>query len=229
MRKHALAPIGAALLMGSFTASAQEVAPTEPEAQEQVASPQLQKTSEGSGDAEPEAVSEEGGPKTLSVEEIAAIPMPELAFDASTVRESDFEKYYYFHRAKTDFNAAYADIQECDALSSGISYYRGSAEPYPGYYATQYGIGGVIGSVIGEAIADAIYGSSLRRKTRRINMRNCMGFKGYQRYGLAKSLWREFNFEEGGGRVSDNVRDAALKRQALVASGPKPTGKVLQR
>ena len=77
-------------------------------------------------------------------------------------------------------------------------------------------------------MADAIFGSGQRRAIRRVNMRNCMGFKGYSRYGLPKEMWQEFNFEEGHGREEEDVRDRMLMQQALVASGPKPKGEVLE-
>jgi hypothetical protein len=160
--------------------------------------------------------------------DIAAVAMPALEFTETPDDAANYEKYFYFHRAATSFAEAYADITECDALASGISAYVGSAEPYPGYYGTQYGIGGVIGGVVGAALADAIHGSALRRKIRRINMRNCMSFKGYQRYGLAKPLWETFNFEEGNGRKRDDVREAALLKQARVASGPVPASRVIE-
>lgn len=165
----------------------------------------------------------------LSDDEVAAIPMPDLQFDESRANSRDFKKYYYFHRENTNFNQAFADILECDALASGLQIYAPDSEPYPGYYATQYGIGGVIGSVVGSMLADAIHGSSARRATRRVNMRNCMGFKGYQRFGLPKKLWKEFNFEEGNGRKDEEERAAALLQQAKVASGPRPTTEVLER
>jgi hypothetical protein len=86
-------------------------------------------------------------------------------------------------------------------------------------------VGGVIGSALGAALADAISGSAERRRLRRITIRNCMGFKQYQRYGLSHALWSEFNFEEGNGRKKESVRNDALARQALVASGPAPQGR----
>ena len=58
-------------------------------------------------------------------------------------------------------------------------------------------------------------------------MRNCMGWKGYQRYGLSKDLWDNFHFEEGNGRKKEEVRLVALTQQAMVASGPKPATKEL--
>lgn len=179
--------------------------------------------------AHAEVLGHSTGARAFTSEEIAKIPMPDTRFDMRSVRVGDFEKYYYFHRDGTSFEEAFADISECDELSSGFASYRGNVEPYPGYYSYQYGIGGVVGGLFGSMLADAIHGSAARREMRRINMRNCMGYKGYQRYGISKEMWNNFNFEEGSGRKDEDVRDAALLRQARVASGPKPTTKVLER
>lgn len=158
----------------------------------------------------------------FTAEQIAAVEMPVLAFIPNAEDIGAYDKYYYFHREDVSFDEAFADIGECDALASGISYYRGGDGAYTDYYASQYGIGGAIGSALGQALGDAIFGSAERRKVRRINMRNCMGFKGYQRYGLSKELWQAFNFEEGSGREDEATRNAALLKQARVASSDKP-------
>ena len=92
----------------------------------------------------------------------------------------------------------------------------------------QYGVlAGAIGNTIASAMVDAIVGSAARRAQRRVNLRNCMHFKEYQRYGLSRDLWTEFNFEEGMGRKKEDRRNDALALQALVASGPAPTTKEL--
>ena len=59
-------------------------------------------------------------------------------------------------------------------------------------------------------------------------MRNCMYYKGYDRYGLEKDLWQEFNFEEGNSREEAESRAQKLMMQARVASGPKPEQEALQ-
>ena len=184
------------------------------------------------GVAHAQAIKTEPPMQTFSPEEIAAIEMPELAFDAADVNAKDYEKYFYFHRPDTSFDQAYADVLECDSLSSGINFYRyADVSQYqvynPNISPMAGAIGGAIGGLIGNAIGYAIFGSSERRKKKRINIRNCMYFKGYDRYGLERSLWKAFHFEEGMGRKDDDVRIAALKQQARVASGPKPTTEVL--
>lgn len=168
-------------------------------------------------------------PPALSIPNADGLEMPKLAFTPDPTITSDYGKYFYFHRPDTTFAESYADIRECDALASGSRIYMGGDSMMMSQAVTQYGLGGAIGGVIGSAIADAIFGSAARRKERRIKMRNCMGFKGYQRYGLAKDLWEPFNFQEGNGRKKDDVRDRALRLQALVASGPTPNQEVLPK
>lgn len=165
----------------------------------------------------------------FTAEQIAAVEIPVLSFNETPEMAADYDKYFYFHRDGTDFDTAYADISECDSLASGISYYAGGDSYMANYYATQYGLAGAAGSVIGSAIADAIFGSAERRRLRRVNMRNCMGFKGYARYGMERELWQQFHFEEGNGRVEGQKRIGYLMKQARVASGDKPLGKVLPK
>ena len=156
--------------------------------------------------------------------EIEAVAMPVLEFDMADAKVDDFEKYFYFHRDDIDFATAYYDITECDALSSGISFYTGIDGGQMAANMVQYGVlAGAIGGAIGGMMADAIFGSGERRKQRRLNMRNCMFYKGYDRYGLDKDLWQEFNFEEGNSKTEETERENKLLMQARVASGPKPT------
>lgn len=159
------------------------------------------------------------GVVTVSNDEAAKVTMPKLSFTPQGDEAKDFDKYYRFFRADTDFATAFADISECDGyargLSSGINY---SQTPYP-YAGT---LAGAAGGAIGNMMAQAIFGSAEKRRLRRVNMRQCMHFKGYERYGLPKDLWQEFNFEEGLTGVSDKERQRYLKQQALVASSAKP-------
>ena len=155
----------------------------------------------------------------------AKLAMPKLAFTASPTDAQDFDKYYVFHRPETSFAEAYADIVECDGyargLSSGVAYQE---VPYP-YAGT---MAGAIGGAIGNALAVAIFGSAEKRRLRRVNIRQCMNFKGYERFGLSKDLWKEFNFEEGLSGVTEKDRQRCLMLQAMVASAPtQPQGEVL--
>lgn len=164
----------------------------------------------------------------FTAEEIEAVPMPALAFDAASDEENDFEKYFYFHRPDTTFDVAFRDIAECDALTSGLSFYGGASQSMITQQVMQYGMAGAAGGAIASIMADAIFGSAERRKQRRTNMRNCMFYKGYNRYGLEKDLWQEFNFEEGNSREEATRRAQKLMMQAKVASGPTPEQEALQ-
>jgi hypothetical protein len=155
------------------------------------------------------------------------LKMPKLDFTPTALDEQDYDKYFFFYRANTSFAQAYADIKECDALSSGSSIYLDNSAAIAGATAQYGALAAGIGGAIGSAIADAIFGSAQRREQRRINLRNCMSFKQYQRFGLNHDLWSAFNFEEGNGRKKEGVRNDALALQALVASGPQPATKEL--
>lgn len=179
-------------------------------------------------DAPPPAVTGTIAPRVYELPNPATLQMPQLAFASTPEIEADFDKYFYFHRDETGFEEAYADIRECDALASGSNIYLGANQAAMNSAMAQYGVlPGAVGGALGSVLADAIFGSAARRQARRINLRNCMGFKGYQRYGLAGDLWKEFNFEEGHGRKKEGERDDALELQALVASGPKPEAQEL--
>lgn len=178
--------------------------------------------------APPPAVTGTIAPRAYELPDPATLTRPVLEFTATPEIEADFDKFFYFHRDETAFPEAYADIRECDALASGSNIYMGADSSSMASAMTTYGpMAGAVGGVIGSAIADAIFGSAARRQQRRINLRNCMGFKGYQRYGLAEKQWKDFNFEEGHGRKKEGERDDALELQALVASGPKPAAREL--
>lgn len=164
------------------------------------------------------------GASTVTNGDAASVKMPELAFTPDVEDAGNYDKYYYFYRTGTDFATAYADIRECDGyargLQSGIGYVQ---TPYP-YSGT---MAGALGGMIGNALAAAIFGSGEKRRLRRVNMRACMNFKGYERHGLSKKLWVEFNFEEGLSGVEEKDRLRMLKQQALIASSAQPAGKAL--
>jgi hypothetical protein len=181
-----------------------------------------------SGALQAQPIKSEPPRRHFSEQEIAAVQTPALAFQETPQIAADYDKYFYFHRPDTSFDEAYADITECDALARGARYYVGSGEPYPGYYGVNYGLGGAIGGAIASAMVDAIFGSAERRKMRRTNMRTCMHYKGYDRYGLDRDQWKIFNFEEGNGPEEPDIRARDLLVQARVAAGPKPQHEALK-
>lgn len=165
------------------------------------------------------------GTVTITHKEAAAVEAPKLDGPVTPLDEENFDKYFYFHRAGTDLTTAFGDLSECDGYARGLaSGYQYQQVPYPYTYT----MAGAVGGAIGNLMVAAIFGSAEKRKMRRVNMRNCMSYKGYQRYGLPKDLWEKFNFEEGLDSVDSDVRRKLLLQQALVASTAMPTGKALE-
>ena len=156
-------------------------------------------------------------PATIQVPDINFVETPEMA--------ANFDKYFFFWREDTSFETALGDIRECDDYARGVSFHTNYSNPY--MYG-QYGMAGALGGAIGAAIADAIFGSAARRRMRWQNLRICMGYKEYGRYGLPKDRWEAFNFSEGNSKVSERRRLVFLQQQARIASGARPTGKVLE-
>lgn len=176
-----------------------------------------------------QAIKTEPPMKVFTAAEIDAVEMPSLEYTPDPTVAADFDKYFFFHREGTDFSQAYADITECDSLASGINFYMGADSAAISSAMSQYGmLAGGIGGALGGLMADAIFGSAERRRIKRVNLRNCMFYKGYDRYGLEKDLWQAFHFEEGLSRENAKDREAALLKQARVASGPKPQFEVLE-
>ena len=183
-----------------------------------IASLALVASAAGAQDAKPKV-----DPMTV-VPDPATVPMPKLDFVSNPLIEADFDKYYFFNRANTSFEEALADLRDCDGFARGLSSgYKYQEAPYPYTYT----MAGAAGGVIANVMIAAIFGSAEKRRLRRVNMRRCMGYRGYARFGLEKDLWQEFNFEEGFSAEGEDKRQAMLAQQAKVASGPRPAGKEL--
>ena len=165
-------------------------------------------------------------PSTPDIPDPAKLEMPNLGGPTTADDELGFDKYFYFHRADTGFEQALADIRECDGYARGLSSPYGYQDvPYP-YAGT---LAGAAGGAIGNLMVAMIFGSAELRKARRTNMRRCMNYKGYDRYGLNKDVWQEFHFEEGLSSVKEEERQEKLAKQAKAASLIAPAGKVLGR
>lgn len=136
----------------------------------------------------------------------AAVQIPNLEFTPTPALERDYDKYFYYHRADTDYDTAVADFRECDAYARGISL-RADGGPH--------------GPLVGAA-TDAIFGAAQRRDIARRNLRVCMNFKEYRRYGLPRSLWEQIHDREVPGETGEARRERLLQVQARLASGPQP-------
>ena len=151
----------------------------------------------------------------------ASITVPDLSFTMTPAIASDFQKYFYFHRADTDFNTALSDILECDAYARGLSGGQAGNVDMTSAIAT-YGIYGAAAGVLVGALAGAIFGSQEIRNRHRINLRTCMGYKGYGRYGLPKDIFTQFNSQDSSPGAMDAEQISLLRQQARIASGPRP-------
>lgn len=156
----------------------------------------------------------------------ATVEIPDLGFVETPEHIENYDKYFYFVRADTDFATAYADVRECDDYARGLRFFNmGVDVPYP-YAGT---LAGALGGILGSVLSDAISGSAQRRQLRRTNLRTCMGYKGYGRFGLPKAIWVKFNFSEGNSPPSEADRETCLRQQAKIASGAMPQRRALGR
>lgn len=126
-------------------------------------------------------------------------------------------KYYYFWRAETSYEEAYADLADCyrflpmaegnAALLPMFIAWRGTAEERDETSpATQnYGlVGALIGALIG--------GSGVQRATQ-LRLHRCLEPLGYQRFPVPKETWQAIN---------DNFSPASIAVQAKIISSPRP-------
>ena len=157
--------------------------------------------------------------KTLPAIDPATIATPQIDFTPTPEIERDYSKFFFFHRAETNFDTALADLRECDQMARKMSNAAAQINvPYP-YTGT---MAGAAGGLIAAIIIDATAGAAERRSMRRVSMGNCMAFKGYDAFGLPKALWVKFNWEEGNSEPDEDERIDKLRMQAKVASGPRP-------
>ena len=162
----------------------------------------------------------------------AAIAVPDLRFQPTESDQRDFGKYFYFHKPGVSFEAARADLTECRGYSQNLglfpkipanvpinaNFIEQTYEDPPGNLRVAevdpYTIPGAIAYTVVEAGIGALVIPGEINKRVVANMRKCMGFKAYKRYGLSRDLWRQLN--QGG-------LEQALLMQAKIASGPEPT------
>lgn len=148
----------------------------------------------------------------------ARLAPQEMAFAETPAMVKDYDKYFYFHRQSTSFVEALTDLRECDARARGIWQGKTARGEAPG--RTAYGL-------VGDLANALIFVPAQDRLFRRANLRRCMSFKGYARYGLPKALWESFNLQHIETATPERDIQMSLARQALVASGPQPTSRAL--
>ncbi len=147
-------------------------------------------------------------------------PQDESAFLAYRPAADDtFARHFFFHRPGVPLEEARADLAECrDYAADAMLWPREpkSLPPDPKTLPPNVS-GGPLGPVAGGLVFGLVEGGE-RAKIAAANMRKCMGFKGYDRYGLPDALWKQLNA---------GTPEEALLRQARLASGGAPSGRKL--
>jgi hypothetical protein len=147
---------------------------------------------------------------------LSAIVLPSLEFISNDKIIEQFHKNYFFHREGVDFKTALSDLNECE-------YYSTFNEPWvrpPTFMPFALNsIGGARTkpSYNRPTLMSAVFGGMvmkpLSRRMHNANMRTCMNFRGYSRYGLTE----EINTE-----IEKNGQEESLLIRAMIASGSKP-------
>lgn len=166
----------------------------------------------------------EGAVQPLDRPDPKTIAVPDLVPRSPQRGSSAYDESFYFYKAGVSYEAAFSDLDECRmyALSTpllavpprfvplgGDAIAEGRARS--GAAMTQYGVIGVLisGIIIANAEEDAI----------RFNTRRCMAYKGYERYGTQRAIWKQID------AGTDAEKTA---RMALIASGPHPDAKAIE-
>jgi hypothetical protein len=152
----------------------------------------------------------------------STILIPDLAFAKNSSDAADFDGYFYFHKVGVRFEIARSDFLECFAYSVDLKPYYPwptfvpyGGDPQPSreinYGPTPYGVvGGFVAAFVNDSVV-RIFANA--------NWRNCMGYKGYIRYGTSRAIWKSINTGDP---------PEIITRMALIASGPTPKGAVPQ-
>lgn len=160
-------------------------------------------------------------PAVLAFSALAAQAEPgDAAFLAFRPPEGEtFARHFFFHRPGVSLEEARADLAECKTYASSAMFLPrspGSLPPDPEVLPPIVS-GGSVGPLVGNLAFGLIEGGE-RAKIAAANMRKCMGFKGYGRYGLSDPLWKQLNA---------GSPEEALLRQARLAAGAAPSGRRL--
>jgi hypothetical protein len=127
--------------------------------------------------------------------------------------DGHFWRYFFFWKGGIAPEAARADFRECaDYARDPVLWARiPDRLPLDGGVRGPNGTEGSFGP--SGAVIFALVEGGLVRRIALANMRRCMGFKGYRRYGLSASLWRPLN---------EGSPEQVIERLAAIAGGPEP-------
>ena len=144
----------------------------------------------------------------------APLPATIQSYQPGRGDAGDFWRYFFFWKGGVTPEAARADLLECGTYAHSPVLWARIPERMPvdggvqGPNGTEGGYG-----LVGAAAFSLFEGAQVRRITL-ANLRRCMGFKGYRRYGLSAALWRPLNA---------GSPDEIVSRLAAIAAGAEPT------
>lgn len=161
--------------------------------------------------------------ETVAIPDPTQIVVPEITGgrDKKVIRNGP--KYFYFWRAATSYEEAYADMADCHRF---VPIAEGNAALLPMFIAwrgapedrddnspavNNYGLAGAL-------IAALLGGSGLER-AKQSRLHKCLGPLGYRRFPLPKATWRMIN---------DGFSAKSIAVRAKIASGPQPDAEPLE-
>lgn len=154
----------------------------------------------------------------------ATIKIPDLNFASTSGDSGDYDEYYYFYKHGVSYAQAFADLDQCRLLSletqlAGVppKFVPLGSDKIADRSRTDLSRAWTMYGIAGGITVELIVRSAEDDNTRE-NDKRCMAYKGYARYGTTSDIWHEIN------AGSDS---ADIARQALIASGPKPSAKAI--
>lgn len=135
------------------------------------------------------------------------------AYLPSRADPEHFWRYFFFWKNGIAPEAARTDLVECaDYARDPVLWARiPERMPLEGGVRGPNGTEGAFG--LTGAVIFSLTEGGLVRRIALANMRHCMGFKGYGRYGLSAALWRPLN---------EGSPERVIERLAIIAAGPEP-------
>jgi len=141
----------------------------------------------------------------------ASAPLPAISFETSEQDIKRFSRYFISHKPGVSPEKARADIDEClryamGANEMGIQMFPPIPDFVPLEEANSYQDGvpkahsgqyGLVGDVMAALIVPGV-----NRAIAQSNVRRCMGYKNYDRYGISKEAWKALNEVDHSQRVN---------------------------
>ena len=150
----------------------------------------------------------------------AKVTVPPLVFTPKPRDGGNEWRYHVFQKDGVSFEIALADLRQCTAYTNGLV----AQAPIPAFVpfgASGFAVAGprfANMGLVGNLVIDAFM-SGMQSEMESYNLRRCMTYKGYRRYGVTRKLWSE---------LTKGSSEEVTVRMALIASGAKPQAEALE-